>query len=140
MTVEGLEEPCPACGRTSGDHTLREWSECVGTVTTDLPYEETPADAAAVTAAAIRERFGLDPDLIVSDHAVVRAATLDGASGLVRVRVPIVLFEFQIGVPGGPDTVAKVAYLAGSGPGIRTFGKLVRDTANGAANAAAADG
>ncbi len=69
-------------------------------------------------------------------HVVVRAVTLAGASGQLQVRVPGLLHEFAIGVPGQPPApVAKVAYI-GDLASMRGYGRLVRDSANGAANAA----
>lgn len=108
----------------------------MGEATTDLPFEETPPDMAAAAAAAVREQFQLDEDLIVADHVVVRAVTLDGSSGPLRVKLPGLLHEFQIGIGGQPpSTVAKVAFL-GDVTAVRGYGRLVRDSANGAANAA----
>ncbi len=134
--IRGLNEACGACGRPAGDHTLREWNACIGTVTTDLPFEVAADDTAALAAASIRERFQLDPDLIVADHVVMRAVTLAGNSGPVRVCFPGLLHEFQIGVGGQAlVTVAKVAFL-GDVASMRGYGRLVRDSANGAANAA----
>lgn len=134
--VRGLDTPCPACGRVSGDHTLREWSVCLGETTTYLPFEETPADMAIAASAAVRERFQLDEDIVVADHIIVRALTLTGGSGPLTVRLPAVLHEFQVGVSGqSPTTVAKIAYI-GDVPTMRAYGRLVRDSANGAANAA----
>ncbi len=134
--VGGLDGPCVVCGRVSGDHTLREWAACVGTVTTDLPFERTPPDMAAAAAAAVRAQFQLDDDLVIADHAVVRAITLGGRSGALQVTVPGLLHEFQIGVPGQPpSTVARVAFI-GNLAAMRGYGRLVRDSANGAANAA----
>lgn len=102
-----------------------------------MPYEEVPEDAATVANASLRERFQLDPDVIVADHVIVRAATLNGHTGSVAVRLPVVLHEFQVGVPGrAPVEVAKVAYVAGTAKTIRDYGRLVRDSANGAANRA----
>lgn len=138
MAVEGLDQPCGTCGRVSGDHTLREWAVCLGTVTLDLPFEPIPDDAAAAASAAVRERFQLDPDLIVADNVVIRAATLDGNTGAVQLRLPVLLHEFQIstGSATAPATIAKVAFLSGDGVGMRNYGRLVRDSANGAANRA----
>lgn len=108
----------------------------MGTVTTDLPFEATPADIAVIASASVRDRFQLDDDLIVADHVVVHAVTLSGASGNVAVRVPGLMHEFQVGLGGMPPaTVAKVAYL-GDVAAMRAYGRLVRDSANGAANAA----
>lgn len=138
--VRGLDEPCGTCGRVSGDHTLREWAQCLGTVTTDLPFEETPPDLATAAAAAVRRQFDLDEDLIIADHVVVKAITLAGDSGTVQIAIPGLLHEFQIGLPGRPPaTVAKIAFL-GDEHAIRGYGRLVRDSANGAANAAARQG
>jgi hypothetical protein len=134
--LRGLDKPCGACGRVSGDHTLREWSVCIGEVTTDLPFEETPPDMAAAATAAVRDQFQLDEDLIVADHVVVKAVTLAGSSGSIDVRFPGLLHEFQIGIAGQPPaTVAKIAFL-GDVAALRGYGRLVRDSANGAANAA----
>lgn len=102
----------------------------------NLPFQQTPPDMAAAAAAAVRGQFQLDEDLVVADHVVVRAITLAGSSGLVRVRLPALVHEFQIGVSGQPpEPVAKVAFI-GSVDGVRGYGRLVRDSANGAANAA----
>ncbi len=134
--LRGLDEDCATCGRVCGDHTLREWSACMGEVTTDLPFEATPPDLAAAAAAAVRAKFHLDEDLVVADRVVVKAVTLAGNAGAIGVRLPGLLHEFQIGVPGKPPTpVAKVAYL-GDVRAMRGYGRLVRDSANGAANAA----
>jgi hypothetical protein len=55
----------------------------MGTVTTDLPFEETPPDLAAAAAAAVREQLQLDEDLVIADHVVVKAVTLAGNAGAV---------------------------------------------------------
>jgi hypothetical protein len=134
--LDGLDAPCATCDRPMGDHTLREWSECMGTMTTDLPFEQVPDDLAGNAAAAVREQFGLDPNVIVADHVVVKAATLDGHGGAVRVRLPALLHEFQVGIAGRPPVeVAKVAFIGGV-DSMRAYGRLTRDSANGAANAA----
>lgn len=136
MPVSGLESPCPVCGRTSGDHTLREWSACFGEPTTDLPFEITPPDAAKLAAERVRESFDLDSDLIIADNVLVTAATLGGAAhGGIRVRIGALIHDFQIGVSGAPpQTVAKVMFL-GDPLTMRKYGRLARDSANGAANA-----
>lgn len=145
--VRDLDGPCGACERPAGDHTLREWSACMEEVTTDLPFESTPADAAALASASIRERFNLDPSIIIADHVTVKAAFLDGEmmgvpprgpASLQRrptVKVPGLLHEFGIGVSGvPPSTVATVLFVGGV-DSIRKYGRLARDSANAAANA-----
>lgn len=136
MPVDGLDGPCGACERPAGDHTLREWAACLGTITLDLPFTEVPSDAAQLAADAVRTQFGLDDDLIIADHVVMKAAWLNGMSGHVKVKVPLLLHEFQIGVPGHPpENVARVAFI-GDVKSMRAYGRLARDSANGAANAA----
>jgi hypothetical protein len=136
MPVRGLDEACGVCGRPSGDHTLREWSVCLGEVTTHQPYEETPADAVEVVNAAMRERFQLEPGTIVADNVIIRAATLDAATGPLQVKLPAVLHEFQVALSGQPPaTVAKIIYV-GDVNAVRQYGRLARDSANAAANAA----
>jgi hypothetical protein len=134
-----LEEPCPTCGRTSGDHTLREWSVCIGETTTDVPFATMDPDDAVTEAAgeAIRRSFNLPDDYVIADHVVAKALTLDGATGPVKIRLPALLHEFQVGRAGAPPVgVAKVLYAGGSVDVMRQYGRLIRDTANGAANAA----
>ncbi len=134
--LRGLDEACATCGRVCGDHTLREWAACMGTLTTDLPFERTPPDMAQAAGDAVRRQFRLDDDIAIADHATVKALTLAGSAGAVGVRLPMLLHEFQIGIPGQPPApVARVAYL-GNLAGMRGYGRLVRDSANGAANAA----
>lgn len=136
MPVSGLDQPCGACGRPSGDHTLREWAACVGTTTTDLPYEALPSDMAKAAADAVRERFQIEPGVIVADNVVVRAATLDGSTGPVGIRLPVLLHDFQIGVAGSPPVpIATVAFI-GDVDSVRGYGRLVRDSANAAVKAA----
>jgi len=134
--VEGLGEACGTCGRRSGDHTLDEWAVCMGTMTTNLPFEQVPDDLAQAASAAIRQQFGLDDDLILADSVVVKAATLAGRPGVLDVKVPALIHEFQVAVPGQPPVaVAKVIYV-GDVASMRAYGRLARDSANGAANAA----
>lgn len=136
MSVQGLDLDCPVCGRESGEHTLREWSACLGKPTTDLPFERTPPDLAAAAADAVRQQFQLDPDTIVADSVVIRAAVLDGGTAGVGVKLPALLHEFQVGVPGGPpQTVAKVIFMGGA-EAVRRYGELAADSANGAIEAA----
>lgn len=137
MSVRGLDDPCAACDRVSGDHTLREWAVCMGTQTTDLPWAPVPDDATGAAAGeAIRRMFQLDHDLIVADNVVIKAAVLDGASGPVQVRVPALIHEFGVGRPGeAPATMAKVAFVADSAV-MRAYARLAADSARGAARAA----
>lgn len=136
MPVGGYESPCPACGRTSGDHTLREWGACLGTPTTDLPFEATPDDLAGAAAERLRRIFGIEGDVIVADHVVVRALTLGGSNGPLSVYLPALLHEFQVGIPGQPPATVAQVLFTGDVRSIRGYGRLVRDSANGAVNAA----
>lgn len=134
--LEGLDQACPVCGRRSGDHTLDEWAKCLGEPTTNLPFERIDDDAAKLAADRLREQFELDEDLIIADNVVVKAVTLSGMSGVVGVMVPGLVHEFGIGLPDKPAAdVARVLY-AGGPESLRAYGRLVRDSANGAANAA----
>ncbi|HXS32221.1 MAG TPA: hypothetical protein VN758_00435 [Solirubrobacterales bacterium] len=136
MPVEGLNDPCAACGRRSGDHTLDEWAKCMGTPSVDLPFEPIPDDAARLASERLRKQFNLDDDVILADSVVVRAALVDAASGQVGIKLPALIHDFQVGVAGAaPATVARVLYL-GDVESMRKYGKLIRDSANGAVNAA----
>jgi hypothetical protein len=136
MPVEGLNDPCAACGRRSGDHTLDEWAKCLGTPTTDLPFELIPDDAAKLASERLREQFGLADDVVLADSVLARAAVVDGGSGQVGIKLPALIHDFQVGVAGAaPATVARVLYL-GDVESMRKYGKLIRDSANGAVNAA----
>jgi hypothetical protein len=128
--IDGLDDTCGVCTRVVGDHTMRQWAVCIGTVSTNLPYEAAQEN--------LRQSFGLDSDMIVADHVVVHAAVLGGESpGGIAIRLPALYHEFQVGRPGGPPvTVAKVVYI-GSDEGIRGYGRLIDDSAVGAADAAA---
>lgn len=135
--LRDLDQPCAACQRPRGDHTLREFSTCLGARTFDLPYEDLEQDATAAAAGeALRKSFSIPGDVIVADHVVVRALTLDGGSGGLRVRLPGLMHEFQIGVQGKPPVLQAKVLFAGGLDSIRGYGRLVRDSANGAANAA----
>jgi hypothetical protein len=135
MPLDRLDDPCPVCQRTSGDHTLREWSTCLGAVTTDLPFEQTPADVGELAAANLRATLGIDDDVIVADHVVVKALTIGAQSGTVGVRLPAVLIEYAVGIIGAPPAPAGRAMYVGNVDAVRKFGRLVRDTSNAAANA-----
>lgn len=127
MTVRNLDAACH-CGRASGDHTLREWAVCLGATANDLPYEEVPGGPVNIP---------LDtPGRVMADNVVARSAVIDASTGPVQVLVPVLLLTFGQNAPGEPPRdVAEVALVAGDADGMRRFGKLFRDTANGAANA-----
>jgi hypothetical protein len=114
---------------------MREWSHCMGAVTLDLPTQPVPDDIAGAASAALRRQFDLDEDLLIADHVIVKSATLAGSSGPLDVRLPVLLQEFQLGHPGRPPIeIAKVLFL-GNVETMRGYGRLVRDSANGAINA-----
>jgi predicted O-methyltransferase YrrM len=131
----GFDDECTECGRLAGDHTLREWAKCTGDKSFDLPMADIPEDATEQANRMLRERFLLDDDVIVVDNVVTYATVLRGSSGPVGVKAPAVMHDFQSSASGRVKTVARVLFLADAA-GIRAYGKLVRDAANGAANAA----
>lgn len=127
-----IERPCSTCGQVLGDHTVREWIVCAGKPTLDLPYEATPTDAAALYNEVIREQLDMPEGVVFADHVVARAMVMDTPVG----KLPMVLHEFQMAIAGsGVVPVATVGFMA-SVKVLRGYGRLVRDTANGAANAA----
>lgn len=135
--INGLDDACPACNEVCGDHTLRQWSACMGTLAHTTPYQPQEPDVAALADRTMRERFGLEEDWLVADNVILRAATLDAESGVLGVRVPALIHEFSSSNPdpSQPRTVAKVVFI-GSLDSMRGYGRLARDSANGAANAA----
>ena len=129
----GLDEPCDNHdGKLYGDHTLREFQDCVSAGDYTVPYEDTPDDLQAL----LHARFGGLEGYTIADTFTSRSAVLDAGAGPLRMKVPALLLEFCTGHPSaGPTIVAQVAFLAP--PEImRTMGKVIRDSANGAANAA----
>lgn len=129
--IAGLNDPCGSCRRRSGDHTLDEWAVCLGQPSHVLDFEEVPADVAAL----LRERFAGLEGYAVADTVDARAAVLDGAAGSVQVALPALLLDFSTGHPTQPPTPrANVAFI-GPPEVMRAVGRLIRDTANGAAKA-----
>lgn len=126
--VRNLDAPCPTCDRPTGDHTVREWNACAETPAVDLPYEDVPADVAAL-------RFDLEGrPVLMADHVTARALVMR-AEGAVAVTAPVLLLTFGIGTPSGLDDVAEVG-LVGTPEILRKIGTLLRRTANAAANRA----
>ncbi len=129
--IGGLDEPCAACGRICGEHSVREWSACIATPQTDLPYESLPGDIPAF----LRRRFGLDESTLVADTVIAKAVSLEGIGAGLPIATPGLLHEFAIGQPNSsPIPVAKILFLAPP-DSMRSYGRLIRDSANGAANA-----
>lgn len=123
----GMDDVCPACGRVVGDHTMREFEAC--TVSRRFEIEYGPASK------QLNERFGIDADVIVVDHLIAKAVVLSGSAGPLGITVAGLLLEFATSESGTVETVAKVLFL-GDPAQQRAAGRLLRDTANGAANAA----
>lgn len=131
MPVGGLEDPCATCGRTSGDHTMREWAACMEKTDTD---EFGARDEEA--GEAIRRKFGIAPETLIADHVLIEAAQLDGHAGQVGVKVPAIRHTFAIGGIDGATSVAQVLYLA-EPVGMRNYGAMVQKAASTAVRAAA---
>jgi len=129
--IQNLEAACMVCERPAGDHTLREWSACMGTITTDLPYGPIPADARRIA-----ERFGLPDGTLVADNVVAKSLVARADMGPLgqSLLLPLVLHEFSRS-PNVGEVLARIAYIGDVGT-LRQYGRLLRDTANGAANAA----
>lgn len=125
--IRGRDEPCPACSRRLGDHTVDEWDDCLGVPSVDLGFEPTTEPT------AVKWTLG-DRDVVVCDHVIARAlvATDPGS----KIIVPLLHLEFLIGKPGAPPAPLGEVAIVGETDGLRKIGKLLRDTANGAANAA----
>lgn len=130
---EGLDQPCPyGCDKTIGAHTLVEWGAHVdnGDGEHDLPWQPVGGDTPIKAILAGEE-------LVMADTLSCRSMLAQAPPGHpFGVNLPCLVLEFQRGNPTGvPATVAEVAYL-GSPSSMRRAGVLVRDAANGAANAA----
>lgn len=129
MTLSGLDQPCLACSKRSGSHTLDEWEACLGAPSHDLPYDDVPEDVQQI----LHQRFAGLEGYALSDTIDVRAAMVGGGTGPVGFTSPVLLLDFQVGSPAGPRQASKVAFL-GTSTTMRKFGVLVRDAANAAAN------
>ena len=128
-TAQNLDEICPFDGRPIGDHTMREWNAHLDAGPhTDLPFENIPDGP-------VMMHIG-DEGLPTADSLVARASVVEMSAGPAVYRVPAMIVDLQIGQPGdAPRTFYTFAFI--STPEImRKIGKLLRDTANGAANAA----
>lgn len=124
-----LNDPCGSCRRRVGEHTMDEYDACLRVVTTDLPYEEVPGGPIPL--------YVDGNPFTWADHLTARSVVLSGEGrGLGRVVLPGVVFTFTFGnAKGLPIPVTEVAYV-GSPEGLRKLGRVLRDTCNGAANAA----
>lgn len=127
--LQGLDELCPYChAKPIGEHTLREWDTHAG-VHTDLPYEPTGGRTPFLTG----ERDG--EQVALADTITARALLMSAPGPLVAA-LPCLLIDFEQGDPlGPPQRLARIG-LVGPPEMMRKFGRLLRDTANGAANAA----
>lgn len=126
--IDGRDETCPTCQRRRGDHTLDELNACLGTVALDLEHEDIPDGPL---------KWSLDGrDVVIADHVVARSLVSYGVGDVGKVSIPVLHLTFAVGVPGAPPNEVAEIGLIGSPEGIRRIGKLLRDTANSAANAA----
>lgn len=128
--IPNLAEACTICtdGKPIGEHTLAEWwDERHSAPHTDLDYEENP-DGKPVD---------VPVEMLVADTIVARAGVqrYDLAGGAKAI-FPVLIFDFALGRMGqAPEHVVTVGLL-GTSEIMRKVGKVLRDTANGAANAA----
>ena len=129
MSMFDLSELCPVDGRPIGEHTMTEWADHLESpdFTTDAPF--TPVAPEDVTATI---GFG-DDDVPMYDTMTVRGGVADVDSPFVTGKIPVIVFDFTTG--GSEAAPLRFAFV--STPDImRATGRLVRDTANAAANAA----
>jgi hypothetical protein len=125
-----LDAACSTCGRRVGNHTMDEFNACSSATAMDLPYEDVPGGPIPLTINGAH--------LAWADHLHARAAVVAGESlgANLRLRLPTVIFTFEVGNPRGPaHPVTEVAFV-GNPEGLRKLGRVIRDTCNGAANAA----
>jgi hypothetical protein len=114
---------CPTCDRRTGDHTIDEWMTCLDQPAFHLPFEPVAGTRPVTFSLAGR-------DMVIADTIDIRALIADGPA-----RIPVLLLTFSVGNPTAPPTqVCEVGFIAGP-DGMRRFGKLVRDSAYGAAKA-----
>lgn len=128
--LRGLDDDCTKCGRRVGDHTMDEYSSCSSIAALDLPYEEVPDGPIPMTIDGA--------EIAWADHVHCRSAVMQGESfgANLRVKLPTVIFTFEIGNPRGlPHPVTEVAFV-GPPEVVRKLGKVLHSTCNGAANAA----
>ena len=126
--MRDLDDSCSTCQRRVGDHTLDEWNVCFGATALDLGYEEAPAGPIPLTVQG--------DEIAWADHLHARSCIVGGLGPNLTVQFPAVIFTFELGNPRGePHPVTEVAFV-GNPDGLRRLGKVLRDTCNGAANAA----
>ena len=130
-SMPNLDGLCAFDGRPIGDHTMREWAAHLDAGPhTDLAFEVIPDGPVMMNVT------DGDEPLPVADSIVARAAVFDGRAGAAVVKVPLLLLDLQIGVPGAaPRTFYRFGII--SSPDVmRKIGTLLRDSAFGAATAA----
>lgn len=129
MSVVDLESGCPVCARPIGVHLVAEWLGPCAPQGHHLPYEEVPGPPIMLDLGG--------RELHVVDQVAARAAAVMDADGRVTLRLATLLLSFGQGQSDGSvREVAEVAVVA-SPAAMRKIGVVLRDTANGAANAAA---
>ena len=124
-TVQNLDAICPEDGRAIGDHTLREWNAHMDLAHTDLPYEENPEPVAIP-----------DQELVVADTVTARAAVQTYDMGRTKALVPVLILDFSLGQMGAPRSHQVSVGFISTPEMMRKVGKILRDSAHGAANAA----
>lgn len=123
----GLDDACPRCGRSVGDHTIRGWGECLDAsgFNYDAPYAEVPDGPIRMST--------LGDDQIMVGALDVMAGTTDTALG----RLPLLGFRFYA---AGLDPMSRVPtplyLLVGDAAMMQRTKELVNKNANAAIRAA----
>lgn len=126
--IDNLDAECVTCHRRRGSHTLDELDVCLRAFGLDLPHEEIPDGPL---------RWTMDGrDVVVADHVLARSLVSFGETSLGRIRTPVLHLTFAVGQQGAPPATVDEVAVVGSPEGLRKIGKLLRDTAFSAANAA----
>lgn len=134
QNIDGqLAGDCPNCGRRRGSHTLDDvyGSACIAaepTIETPFNDDATPETLAYLSAAFADKLPGYTP----ADHVTIKAGAIGIVTPLGEQTVPILVFDFAVGVPASkPHNVARLVYLS-TAQGLANLVGLVTDSAKAA--------